>query len=673
MPIRETFWNIPHWAEIAQYLLGLLAILIFGYGVIRRVRRWLKGNPQRRIDHIGTRLWSVIVQAIGQVRTLKDIFPGIMHLTIFWGIIALLIGTILATIDWDVTHLIFNVQFLTGWVYVVYELILDIFGVFLFIGLGMAIYRRYVVRPDRLANMPGNGFKWDDLYVLVMLVAIGITGYLVEGLRIAVAQPDWAAWSPVGSAVASVFVSLGDPSNPSLHYGLWISHILISFIALASIPFSKFWHLLAAPTNIFFRSLGPAGKLSSPTSEEEPGVNEWTDFTWKQLLDFESCTRCGRCQDVCPAYTSGFSLSPRDIMIKLDLHMWQPTNGSSLHGDVITSDELWACTSCGACVSICPVFNDQLASIVDMRRYLVLEGDVDPQLQDALANLGRYGNSFGKSDRMRAKWAKSIQPKIKDARREEVEYLWFVGDYASYHASMTDKSMLMAQLFQKLDIDFGLLYDAEKNSGNDVRRVGEEGLYDMLAEKNLIALSKSSFKTIVTTDPHSYNTLKNEYSENGNDRYDVLHYSQLFDQLIKSGQLKVSKKIGHTVTYHDPCYLGRYNGEYDAPRRVMEALGCQLVEMPRNRENTYCCGAGGGRIWMEDPPEVTERPAESRVKEAASLPGVTTLVVTCPKDLVMFQDAVKTAGIEDKLVVKDLLELVVEAVDMNGAEPEEQR
>jgi Fe-S oxidoreductase len=248
-----------------------------------------------------------------------------------------------------------------------------------------------------------------------------------------------------------------------------------------------------------------------------------------------------------------------------------------------------------------------------------------------------------------------------------------VGDYASYHASITDKSRLMAQLFQKLDIDFGLLYDAEKNSGNDVRRVGEEGLYDMLAEKNLIALSKSSFKTIVTTDPHSYNTLKNEYSENGNDRYDVLHYSQLFDQLIKSGQLKVSKKIGHTVTYHDPCYLGRYNGEYDAPRRVMEALGCQLVEMPRNRENTYCCGAGGGRIWMEDPPEVTERPAESRVKEAASLPGVTTLVVTCPKDLVMFQDAVKTAGIEGKLVVKDLLELVVEAVDMNGAEPEEQR
>jgi Fe-S oxidoreductase len=306
-----------------------------------------------------------------------------------------------------------------------------------------------------------------------------------------------------------------------------------------------------------------------------------------------------------------------------------------------------------------------------MRRYLVLEGDVDPQLQDALANLGRYGNSFGKSDRMRAKWSKPIQPTIKDARREEVEYLWFVGDYASYHASMIDKTVSMAQIFHSLDLDFGLLYDAERNSGNDVRRVGEEGLYEMLVEQNLQALSKSSFKTIITSDPHSYNTIKNEYSENGNDHYEILHYSQLFDQLISSGRIKLSKKLGQTVTYHDPCYLGRYNGEYEAPRRVIDAVGCQLVEMPRNRENTFCCGAGGGRIWMEDPPEVTERPAENRVKEAASLPGVTTLVVACPKDLVMFQDAVKTAGIEDQLVVKDLLELVVEAAEMDVHEEEE--
>lgn len=670
MPIRETFWNIPHWVEIAQYLLGLLTIFIFSYGVIRRIRRWLQGQPERRTDQIGTRIWSVIVQGVGQIRTLQDIFPGIMHLTIFWGMIALLVGTIVATIDWDVAHLIFNVQFLSGWVYVLFELILDIFGVFLLIGLGMAIYRRYFVRPSRLGNMPGDNFKWDDAYVLLMLVLIGITGYLVEGLRIAVAQPDWAPWSPVGRAIAAGFVSFGDPSSMTLHVVLWITHLLIAMIALASLPFTKFLHIITGPVNIFFRALEPVGKLSSPTSEEEPGVNEWREFTWKQLLDFESCTRCGRCQDVCPAHVSGFSLSPRDIMIKLDTHMWNSGNGGSLHGDTITADELWACTSCMACVEICPVFNDQLSSIIDMRRYLVLEGEVDPQLQDALANLGRYGNSFGKSDRMRAKWTKPIQPKIKDARKEKVEYLWFVGDYASYHASMTEKTHLLAQVFQATDLNFGILYDGERNAGNDVRRVGEEGLFEMLAEKNLMAFSKSTFKTIVTSDPHSYNSLKNEYSENGKDRYSVLHYTQLLDQMINSGLLKISKKLDYKVTYHDPCYLGRYNGEYDAPRRVMAAVGCELIEMPRNRQNTFCCGAGGGRIWMEDPPEVSERPAELRVKEAASLPGVSTLVVTCPKDLVMFQDAVKTAGLEERLVVKDLIDLIVDATDIVSEEME---
>jgi Fe-S oxidoreductase/nitrate reductase gamma subunit len=668
MPIRETFWNIPHWAEIAQYLLGFLTILIFGYGVIRRVRRWLKGKPQRRIDHIGTRLWSVIVQGFGQARTLKDVFPGIMHFTIFWGMIALLAGTILATVDWDVTHLLFNFQFLTGWVYVLYELILDILGLFLIIGIGMAIYRRYIVHPDRLADMPGKGFKWDDAYVLIVLLLIGITGYLVEGLRIAVIQPDWAPWSPVGNAIASGFVSLGDPTNQGLHFSLWISHILIAFVAVASIPFSKFWHLIAAPTNIFFRSLESPGKLSPPASEDEPGVENWTDFTWNQLLDFESCTRCGRCQDVCPAHSAGFSLSPRDIMIKLDKYMWQKSNGSNMHGDVISSDELWACTSCQACVNICPVFNDQLSSIVDMRRYLILEGEIDPQLQDALANLGRYGNSFGKSDRMRAKWTKSIQTKIADARRDEVEYLWFVGDYASYHDSMIDKTQLMAEVLQSSDVDFGILYDGEQNSGNDVRRVGEEGLFDMLAEKNLRSLSKSSFQTIITSDPHSYNTLKNEYHENGNAHHPVIHYSQLFDQMLASGKLKVAKPLNYKVTYHDPCYLGRYNGEYEAPRRVIAALGCELIEMPRNRANAFCCGAGGGRIWMEDPPDVKERPAEMRVKEAASLPDVSVLVVACPKDLVMFQDAVKTAGLEDRLEIKDLIELVSEATEKEPLE-----
>jgi Fe-S oxidoreductase len=333
----------------------------------------------------------------------------------------------------------------------------------------------------------------------------------------------------------------------------------------------------------------------------------------------------------------------------------------SLVGDAITEEALWACTSCRACDQECPLFVEHVKPIVDMRRHLVMEGRMDEMLQDALGNLGRYGNSFGQSERARAKWARTLNPKIKDARKEAVEYLWFVGDYASYHPSLFAITAQTAEVFQKTDLDFGIMYEGERNAGNDVRRVGEEGLFEMLVEHNMAAFDKCTFETIVTTDPHSYNTLKNEYPTDGNGHRPVLHYAELLDRLITSGQLKFSKKLGYKVTYQDPCYLGRYNGVYDAPRRVIEATGCQLVEMPYHRDRSHCCGAGGGRIWMEEG-AVEERPSEARIREAANLAGVQAFVVACPKDVTMYQDAVKTTGHEDHLAVKDLIELVHEAL-----------
>jgi Fe-S oxidoreductase/nitrate reductase gamma subunit len=661
MPIRETFWNIPHWAEIGQYLLGLLTAVIFVYGIWRRVRRWRMGAADPRTDKLGERLRRVLVHGLGQLRTAQDVYPGIMHLTIFWGIVALLIGTALATIDWDVTHLFFDFQFLKGNFYVAYELVLDIYGVFLVIGLGIAIYRRYFQRPDRLKEFPNKNLTRDDAYILIMLTLIAVSGYLVEGLRIAVTQPDWAIWSPIGNAIASIFVATGDPTNETLHLVLWVSHIVISFAILASLPYTKLFHLFAAPLNIFFSSLEPVGALAEARFNSGPGVELWTEFTWKQLLDFESCTRCGRCQDMCPAHISGAALSPRDVIINLGTHIAERQNGRKLHGDVVTAEELWACTACMGCVHVCPVYIDHLSTFVDMRRYLIDEGEIDAQLQDAVENLGRYGNSFGQSERMRAKWTQPLEPKIKDARKEPVEYLWFVGDYASYHASLTEVTRKTAEIFQKAGLDFGILYDGERNSGNDARRAGEEGLFEMMVEENVETLGNCEYQAIVTTDPHSYNTLKNEYPPEVNGTKPILHYTELLDKLIDSGKLKLSKKLNYRVTYHDPCYLGRYNDVYDAPRRVIQASGCQLVEMPRHVDKALCCGAGGGRIWMDEV-EVEERPSEARIHEAVALVGVDTFAVACPKDVTMYQDAVKTTGHEERLRVLDLIDLVHEAV-----------
>jgi Fe-S oxidoreductase len=304
-----------------------------------------------------------------------------------------------------------------------------------------------------------------------------------------------------------------------------------------------------------------------------------------------------------------------------------------------------------------------------MRRHLVIEGRVDAELQTALSNLGRYGNSFGKSERMRARWSRKVKPKVKDAGREPVEYLWFVGDYASYSPALTEITQMTARVFQKANMDFGIMYKGENHSGNDVRRVGEEGLFELLVEKNVASMQSCDYQTIVTTDPHSYNTLKNEYPING--KYPVLHYSELLDHLINTRQLHFSKKLNYKVTYHDPCYLGRYNGIYDAPRRVIEATGCELIEMPRHGDRALCCGAGGGRIWMEEG-EIQERASEARIREAADLDGVNKFIVACPKDITMFRDATKTTGKEDNIIVMDLIELVHEAMELDQVMIEEE-
>jgi Fe-S oxidoreductase len=389
---------------------------------------------------------------------------------------------------------------------------------------------------------------------------------------------------------------------------------------------------------------------------------------------------------VCPSYASGLPLSPKKFIMAMRSHLYErgtaiekksndaPVLAKELAKDVITDQVLWSCTTCFACDQECPLFVGHIQPIVDLRRYVLAQQRADNQLMTALSNFRRYGNSFGQSDRKRAMWTKDIVPKVKDIRKEPAHTLWFVGDYASYNATLQGPTRATARVFRRAGVDFGILYDGERNAGNDVRRVGEEGLFEMFVMKNKQVLEKCEFKEIVTTDPHTYNTLKNEYFTNGDGKNApaIRHYSEVLEEALRSGKLKVARKLGYKVTYHDPCYLGRYNGIYDAPRRVLEAIGCTIVEMPRNRTRALCCGAGGGRIWMEEE-GVKERPSENRIREALALPGVDCFVVACPKDLTMYQDAAKTAGAESRLRVKDLIELVDEATaetEAAGTAPE---
>jgi Fe-S oxidoreductase len=414
-----------------------------------------------------------------------------------------------------------------------------------------------------------------------------------------------------------------------------------------------------------------------PESQAEAGAAKITDFNWKQLLNLDACTKCGRCHEACPARAVGAPLSPRDVILSLR-EFAQATLESGavpaaaeldIHGKApgqVAMETLWSCRTCMACVEICPVAVEHVPIIVQMRRKLVEDGAMDPLLTKTLQTIHKTGNSFGESKRKRGAWSKPLPFPVKDARKEPVDVLWFVGDYASFDPRNQKVSQIFASLLNEAGVDFGILYDGESNAGNDVRRVGEEGLYEVLATANMNALASAKFNSVVTTDPHSFNTIRNEYPDFGG-KYEIQHYTTLVKRLFAEKRLQVTRPLKYRVTFHDPCHLGRFNKGYDAPRDLLALLGCELVEMGRCKANSFCCGAGGGRIWVPDPVGA-EKPAQNRMKEAAAIAGLEVYVVSCPKDLTMFEDALKTTGNEGKFVVKELIELIREAIPAPRAE-----
>ena len=675
----------------AFYAIGYFAIAVFGYGTYVQVRKYRRGAALALDGGWGARLRNM-AGAVLSHRTIerRDPAAGGAHRLIFYGFSLLFVGTATITLQYDILDPLFGIRFWQGSFYLVFSLVLDLAGVMLIAGLLFMMVRRGwmrlpkldYARPDRLPGDPDFDrpqYRREDWAFLWVLVIIGCTGYVLEAARLVwlQARPDvWDTrwWSPVGAALAAAMrgAGLGPAAAGVLRHGLWWFHGLIALLFIALIPFTKVKHMFTAGGSLLVRDPLAAQRLPRiPESQAVPGAARITDFTWKQLLNLDACTKCGRCHEACPARAVGAPLSPRDVILSLREFANKALQYGTLpdaaeldvHGKgpgQVAMETLWSCRTCMACVEICPVAVEHIPIIVQMRRKLVEDGAMDPLLQKTLQTIHKTGNSFGESKRKRGAWTKALPFPVKDARKEPVDVLWFVGDYASFDPRNQRVTQTFATLLHEGGVDFGILYDGESNAGNDVRRVGEEGLYEVLATANAAAFEAADFKTVVTTDPHSYNTIRNEYPDFGA-RVAIEHYTTLAKRLFDTGRLKVANKLGYRVTFHDPCHLGRFNKGYDAPRELLAVLGCELVEMGRCRANSFCCGAGGGRIWTPDPVG-KDKPAQNRMREAAAIDGLQVFVVSCPKDLTMFEDALKTSGCEGRFVVKELIELMREAV-----------
>lgn len=684
METRALFWGLESAKIVAFYIIGFAAIAAFVWGFARHIVKYRRGRP----SPVKLNLWNGVRRMVADVithRTLRrrDPLAGAAHAAIFFGFTVLFIGTSTITLEYDILKPLFGVVFWKGTFFLLFSLTMDVAGLAVLAGIVIMMYRRGQMRLLKLDYLRGYAgekelrpaaasWQREDWVFLWALFIIIVTGFVQEGTRHALEHPTWGAWEPIGTVVGALLLQLGLSMDNvgAVRAVNWWFHGLAALSFIVALPWYKAKHIIAAMGSLASRDPLVLRRLPPPEPNAKTvGVEKISDFSWKDMLDFDACTKCGRCHEACPSRAAGYPLSPRDFILDLRMHndraLGKPVPDVPLIGGVISPETLWSCRTCGACVEICPVGIEHPIKIVKMRRQLVESDNIDPLLKTTLNTIASSGNSFGEPARKRAAWTRELEFKVKDVRTAAAEFLWFVGDQASFDPRNQKVTRTVARIFKAARVDFGLLHDGEKTAGNDVRRIGEEGLFESLVEHNLKEMSKAQpFKRIVTTDPHTFNTLVNEYPEFGKIA-PVTHYTELLCELLESGALKVTKPLGLRVTFHDPCHLGRLNKRYDAPRRVLELIGCEMVEMPRNRDNSFCCGAGGGRFWIPDAPG-TKKPSELRIREAAELHSIDVFVTSCPKDLTMFEDARKTAGLEKAFVVDDIADLVAKAIELEN-------
>ncbi len=655
---RQVLWNIDHvWV---MYALLLPTMGVAGYGIYRRVQRWRRGLSENRFDRPLERVALLMQNGLLQLRTWRKLYPGTLHAMIFWGFIVLTIATTVVMIDYD-----FGIPIMRGNFYLYFQsLTVDIFGALAIVGIGMAGYRRWIARPSQLVYTR----EADGLLVLILVILV--SGFLIEGWRIAATDDPWGAWSPFGKLVADVSRQVMSVDAMIVAHRLtWWSHLLLVFGLIAWAPYTKLVHVVTSPLNLYTARLAPIGatlrKIDFEHSEKL-GINSLAGFTWKDRLDFDACTECGRCTAVCPANRVGKLLSPRDIILDLrslaNDPQADPTQSYIGATPALSVEALWQCTTCGACVEACPVSIEQMPKIVDTRRFLVMEDAEFPEtMQQALTSLETRGHPLRGTAFSRVDWTQGLNVTTM-AEAKDADVLLWVGCGGALVERNQKVVRSLAQLLTKAGVKFAILGREEKCTGDPARRIGNEFLFSMLAEENIATLDRYQVKTIVTSCPHCFNTFQNEYPQFGG-RYEVFHHSEYLAKLVSEGRLSADLPSDKTITFHDPCYLGRHNGVYDAPRQLVQiSSSLAPVEMQQSRENGYCCGGGGGMSFIDEPPN--QRVNQERARQVLET-NADVVAVGCPFCMTMLEDGINARKGDRDVKVMDIAELLWQAVEQS--------
>ncbi|COC92714.1 heterodisulfide reductase-related iron-sulfur binding cluster [Bacillus velezensis] len=682
------------------------AVYLFVYLIRTRIAYIKLGQREEFDKRLKERLQKIWVNVFGQKKLLKDKKSGIIHVLFFYGFILVQFGAI----DFILKGLLPDRHLPFGPLYPAFTFFQEIVTFLILIAVVWAFYRRYIEKLVRLKR----GFKAG--LVLLFIGGLMVTVLLGNAMNLLWHDHSLSWTEPIASSIAFVLGGLSAPAAAAVFYVSWWLHLLFLLSFLVYVPQSKHAHLIAGPANVFLSRLDSKGKLEkidfTDETKESYGVGKIEDFRRSQLVDLYACVECGRCTNMCPASGTGKMLSPMDLILKLRDHLtekgaavtskspWVPApvfqhtkanqlaaassgGGSreaaaaidynpSLIGEVITEEEIWACTTCRNCEDQCPVMNEHVDKIIDLRRYLVLtEGKMDSDAQRAMTSIERQGNPWGLNRKERENWREQADteiPTVKEMKKQdkEFDYLFWVGSMGSYDNRSQKIAVSFAKLLNEAGVSFAILGNKEKNSGDTPRRLGNEFLFQELAEHNIGEFEKYGIKKIVTIDPHAYNMFKNEYPDFGF-RAEVYHHTELLAELVSQGKLKPLHPVNETITFHDSCYLGRYNEVYEPPRAILKAIpGVQLKEMERSRENGMCCGAGGGLMWMEE--ETGARINTARTEQALSV-SPTVISSGCPYCLTMLGDGTKAKEAEDAIGTYDVSELLTMSVF--GAEKQE--